>query len=123
MTKIIYLIFRCLEQTRKKKTEYILVEDGKGEKITIIVRDWNSVVGDKSYQTMLNHNDWEREIRPFKHSSIFVTEMDLSSTAHCLLSLIEDCAPGLHQDVEIDIRLLTCAALIQRQYEGHADTY
>jgi len=31
-------------------TEDILVEGGKGETITIIVRDWNSVVGDKSYQ-------------------------------------------------------------------------
>jgi len=77
-----------LRTNTQKKTEDILVEDGKGEKITIIVRDWNSVVGDKSYQTMLNHNDWEGEIRPFKHSSIFVTEMDLSSTAHCLESLI-----------------------------------
>jgi len=30
--------------------EDILVESGKGEKITIKVRNWNSVVGDKSYQ-------------------------------------------------------------------------
>jgi len=31
-------------------TEDILVESGKGENITIKVRNWNSVVGDKSYQ-------------------------------------------------------------------------
>jgi len=40
--------------------------------------------------------------------------MDLSSTTRCLESLIEDCAPGMHQDVEIDIRLHTYAASIQR---------
>ena len=31
-------------------TEDILVEGGKGETITIIVREWKGVVGDKSYQ-------------------------------------------------------------------------
>ena len=31
-------------------TEDILVDGGKGETITIIVRDLNSVVGDKTYQ-------------------------------------------------------------------------
>jgi hypothetical protein len=31
-------------------TEDILVESGKGEKITIKVKDRNSVIGDKSYQ-------------------------------------------------------------------------
>jgi hypothetical protein len=72
---------------------------------------------------MSDHTDWEGAIREVKFSSIFVKEMDLSSTKHCLESLIEECAPGMHQDIEIDIRLHTCAASIQRQYEGHADTY
>ena len=37
-------------------TEDILVEGGKGETITIIVRDLNSVVGDKSYENNVEPN-------------------------------------------------------------------
>jgi hypothetical protein len=89
-------------------TEDILVEGGKGETITIIVRGWNSVW--RYNKTMLDLTKPEGEIRQVKFSSNFVKELDLSSTTHCLESLIEDCALGMHQDVEIDIRLHTCAA-------------
>jgi hypothetical protein len=35
------------------KIEEILEEDGKGDKNSIILRDWNSVVGDESYRNIV----------------------------------------------------------------------
>jgi hypothetical protein len=43
--------------------EEAVEEDGKGETNTTIMRDWNSVVGDKYTKTFLDYRDWEREIR------------------------------------------------------------
>jgi len=61
-------------------------------------------------KTMLDYTDWKGEILQFKFSSILVKEIALLSTTHSLESLIEDYVPGMHQDVEMDIRLHTCAA-------------
>ena len=54
----ILLVQVCLPSSKREDeleecsdiTEDILVECGKGEIITILMRDWNSMVGDKSYQ-------------------------------------------------------------------------
>jgi exonuclease III len=46
--------------------EEILEEDGKGETNTIIMGDWNSVVGDKAHQNIIGPYDWEGEIGEVK---------------------------------------------------------
>jgi len=38
----------------------ILEEEGKGEKNTIIMADWNSVVGDESYQNIVGPHELGR---------------------------------------------------------------
>jgi len=40
--------------------EEILKEDGKGDTNTIIMGDWNSVVGDESYRNIVGHT-WSRK--------------------------------------------------------------
>jgi hypothetical protein len=57
--------------------EEILEEDGKGATNTIIMGDWNSVVGNKAHHNMLDHMDWEGEIREVKCLLTSVKEMDL----------------------------------------------
>ena len=44
--------------------EEILEEDGKGDTNTIIMGDWNSVVGDKSYENTVGpHGLWRKNHR------------------------------------------------------------
>jgi hypothetical protein len=53
-------------------------------------------------QTLLDHMDWEGEIREVKCSSTFVKGKKLSSSTHGLRSLREDCTPGKHQEIKVD---------------------
>jgi hypothetical protein len=46
--------------------------------------------------------DWEGEIREVKFPSTFVKEMNLSPT-HGFRSVREECLPGQHQKIEIDM--------------------
>jgi len=55
--------------------EEILEEDGKGDTNTIIMGDWNSVVGDKSYRNTVGPYGLRR-ITEIKCLPIFVKEMD-----------------------------------------------
>jgi exonuclease III len=57
--------------------EDILEEDGKGATNTIIMGDWNSVVGDKAHDNTVDHMDWEGRIREVKCLLTSVKEMDL----------------------------------------------
>jgi len=41
--------------------EEILEEDGKGDTNTIIMEDWNSVVGDESYKNTVGQHDLGRK--------------------------------------------------------------
>jgi hypothetical protein len=71
--------------------EEILEDDGKGETNSIILEDWKSVFGNKSYRNLLDHMDLEEEIRKFKCLSTFMKGLDLSSTKHGLKNLREHC--------------------------------
>jgi hypothetical protein len=48
--------------------EEIFEEDGKGARNTIIMGDWNSVVGEH-ITTLLDHMDWEEGIREVRCST------------------------------------------------------
>jgi hypothetical protein len=56
-------------------------------------------------ETFLDHMNWERETGEVKCSSTSMKEMDLLSPTHGLESLRENCSPGKHQEIEIDISL------------------
>jgi hypothetical protein len=60
----------------------ILEKNGKGVTNTIVMGDWNSMVGDEinHIRTLLDHMDWEEEIREVKCLLTFVKEMDLLSS-------------------------------------------
>ena len=60
------------------------------------------MVGDQSFRNAVGPYR-EEEIRRVKCSLIFVKEMDMISLTHGLKSLREDCKPGKHQDIEINI--------------------
>lgn len=85
-----------------KIIEEILEEDGKGETNSIIMGDWKSVVGDKSYRNMLDYMDLEEEIREVKCLSTFMKGLDLSSPKHGLRNLRELCKLGKNQKIEVD---------------------
>lgn len=53
-------------------------------------------------ETCLDRMDWEGEIREVKFPSTFVKEMNLSPT-HGFRSVREECLPGQHQKIEIDM--------------------
>jgi exonuclease III len=48
------------------KIEEILKEDEKGNTNTIIVEDWNSIVGDEPYRKILDHMAYEKRITEIK---------------------------------------------------------
>ena len=47
------LEYKMTEWKNYNVSEEILEEDGKGETNTIIMGEWNSEVGDKSYQNII----------------------------------------------------------------------
>ena len=61
------------------------------------------MVGDQSFRNAVGPYGQE-EIRTVKCSLTFVKVMDVISPAHCLKSLREDCKPGKHQEIEINIK-------------------
>ena len=85
-------------------SEEILEEDGNGETNTFIMGKWNSVVGDKSYQNTVRPHVLGRR-NQIKRTSTSMKGMDLSSPIHGLKSLREDCTPGKHQEIEVNISL------------------
>jgi hypothetical protein len=70
-------------------------EDGKGETYIIIMGEWKSLVGNKSYRNIVGPQR-PGEIREVKFLSTLVKGMDLSSTSRGLSSLREGCTPGQH---------------------------
>jgi hypothetical protein len=54
-------------------------------------------------ETLLDHMGSAGAIRKVKCSSSFVKGLDLSSPTHGLRSLGEDCTPGKHQEIEVNI--------------------
>ena len=82
--------------------EEILEEDGKVETNNIIMGDWKSAVGDKSYRKILDDMNLEEEIRQVKCLSTFMKGLHLSSPAHGLRNLREHCKPGKNQKIEVD---------------------
>jgi exonuclease III len=82
--------------------EEILEEDGKGETHNIIMGDWKSEVGDKSYRNTLYHMELEEEIREVKCLSTFMKGLELSSPTHGLRNIREHCKPGKNQKIEVD---------------------
>jgi hypothetical protein len=69
----------------------------------------------------LDYMDWEGEMREVKCSSTFVKEMDLPSSAHGLKEQFVHLESTRRLKL-IAIRLRTCEVLIQKLYEGCADT-
>ena len=55
-------------------------------------------------KTILDHTNWEGEIRQVKCTSTPMKGMDLSPIRG-LRSLREDCTPGKHQEIEVNISL------------------
>jgi len=83
--------------------EEILEEDGKGDTNTIIMGDWNSVVGDESYRNNVGPHGLGRKKQEVKCLLTFVKEMDCLSPTHGSGSLREDCTQGRCQGIGVDI--------------------
>jgi len=87
--------------------EEILEEDGKGDTNTIIMGDWNSVVGDESYRNIVGSHGLGRKNHRGQMLIIFVQEMGCLSPTHGSGSLREDCTHGRHQEIGVDISWTT----------------
>ena len=81
-------------------TEEILEENGKGDTNTIIMGDWNSVVGEESYRNIVGPHGLGRRnhrgqmlIKFCERNRLIVTNT----------SLREDCIHGRHQEIRVDI--------------------
>jgi hypothetical protein len=77
----------------------------------------------KHIETLSGNMDWEGESREVKYSLTFVRGIGLSSLTHGLRSLRKI----VHLNITRRLKLTpdglhTCEALIQKQYEGCADT-
>jgi hypothetical protein len=59
-------------------------------------------------EALLDHMDWEEEIRDVEWSLTFEKEMDLSQT-HSLRSPRKDFTTGVHQEIETDNTWITYA--------------
>ena len=101
--------------------EEILEEDGKGDTNSIILREWNSVVGDQSYQnTVRSHGLGRRNHRGQmlidfceRNGLIVSNTRSQKETVHMEGTWrLESTSVGLHP----------CEASIQKQREGCADT-
>jgi hypothetical protein len=87
------------------------------------VGDWNTVVGDESWHNTVGSYRMGRKKSDFEYSSIFVKYMDWLPPTHGLKSLREDCSPGkTNRLILTSVALYTCGTVIQKQYEGCADT-
>jgi len=78
--------------------EEILEEDGKGETNTIIMGDWNSVVGDGSYRIIVGPHGLGRK----SHRGQMLINF-CERNGHGSGSLREDCTYGRHQEIGVDI--------------------
>jgi exonuclease III len=81
------------------RIEDILEENGKDYTNTIIMGDWNSIVGDK----FVDHMDWGRETKETKCLLTSVKELYSLSLTRGLRSLRENCILGKLQAIDIGI--------------------
>ena len=87
-------------------TEEILEEDGKCDTNTIILGDWNSVVGDESHRNIVgSHGLGRRNHRG--QMLIDVCERNWLSPTHGSRSQKEDCTHGRHLQTGVDISWTT----------------
>jgi hypothetical protein len=72
------------------------------------VGEWNTVVGVKSWHITVGPYGMRRKKSEVKCSLIFVKCMDLVPPTHGLKSLREECTPGKHWEIVIDISRTIC---------------
>jgi hypothetical protein len=82
-----------------------LEKNGKGTTNTIIRGDWNSVVGDKSYQNIGGPHGHGRRNQKGEMLIDFCKETDSLSPTHGLRRLREDCTK--HQEIETNVCWIT----------------
>ena len=87
-------------------TEEILEKDGKGDPNTIIMEDWNRVIGDKSYRNIVGPHGLGRRNHRGQMLINFCERNGMSPT-HGSESLREDCTHGRHQEIGVNISWTT----------------
>ena len=83
--------------------EEILEEDGKGNTNTIIMGEWNSVVGDEPYRNIAGPHGLGRKNHRGQMLINFCERNGLIVTTHGSGSLREDCTHGRNQKIGVDI--------------------
>jgi hypothetical protein len=83
--------------------EEILEEDGKGETNSIILGDWNSVVGDESYQNIVGSHGLGRQNHRGQMLIGFRERYGLLSPTHGSRSQKEDCTHGRYLEIGVNI--------------------
>jgi exonuclease III len=86
--------------------EEILEDDGKGDTNTIIMGDWNSVVGDESFRNTVGPHGLGRRNHRGQMLINFCERNGMSPT-HGSESLREDCTHGRHQEIGVNISWTT----------------
>jgi hypothetical protein len=92
-----------LKKWKNDRIEDVLEEDGKGATNTIIMGDWNNVIGDQSNGNICGSYGLEIETEEVKCFLNSVTERDLLPLISGLRSLRKGCIPGKLQANNIDI--------------------
>jgi hypothetical protein len=83
--------------------EEILEEDGKGATNTIIMGDWNSVVGNKAHHNTVGQYGLGRRNQRGQMLIDFCERNGLVITKHGSKNLKEDCTRGNQQGIRVDI--------------------
>jgi exonuclease III len=89
-------------------SEEILEEDGKGGTNTIIMGDWNSVVGDTAHHNTVRPYGLGRRNQRGQMLIDFCERNGLVIKTHGSKNLKEDCTPGNHQGIGVDINWTMC---------------
>jgi hypothetical protein len=100
----------------------ILGEDGKGDTNTIILGDWNSVVGEESYRNIVGPHDLGRKNHGGQMLINFCERNGLIFTNTWFRKRKTLHMAGTRRSESILVGLHTSETSIQRQYGGCADT-
>jgi exonuclease III len=95
------------EEKLYDSTEEILEEDGKGDTNTIILGDWNSVVGDEPCRNIVGSHGLGRRKHRGQMLIDLVKEMDSLSPTYGSRSQKEECTHGRHLGIGFDISWTT----------------
>jgi len=87
--------------------EEILEEVGKGDTSSIILGDWNSVVGDESYRNIVGSHGPGRRNHRGQMLIDFCERNGLIFTNTWFKNPKEDCTHGKHLEIGVDIRWTT----------------